>query len=100
MKLRNLSTSKYEFSSVEKKTGKMKTECVLPGAELEVREDHPEAVKKLHIQYPKDWVSVEEKKLSKAELQAELKAREEEERAAKKKAAEDAEAAKKADKAE
>jgi hypothetical protein len=98
MKLRNLSSSKQEFSTVCKKTGKMIVEAVLPGAELEVREDHPEQVKKLHINYPKDWVAVEEKKLSKAELQAEMKKRDEEEAAEKKKAEAEAKAAAKAEK--
>lgn len=94
MRLRNISKSKYEFSDVNEKNGKMVVTSVAPGAELEVLDSHPEKVKQLHVQYPKDWVMVEERKLSSAELKAELAKREAEEAAEKKKADAAAKAAK------
>lgn len=82
MKLRNLSGAKFDITI--RKGHSVELESVAPGAELVVREDHPPALKLLAEQYPKEWVVVEEKKLSKAELNAELKKREAEEAAEKK----------------
>jgi len=98
MKLLNLSGSKQEFSDVCKKTGKMTMHSCEPGAEMDVPDDHPlaEQLKALPVKYPKDWKEVAEKKLSKAELQAELAKAEAAEKAEKKAAEEKAAAEKKA----
>lgn len=87
MKLKNQSASKHEFSHVGK-DGKMEVFSVPPGGELVVDEAHPLAkhLMSLPEKYPKDWLSLEEKKLSKAELEAELKKRDAEEKAEKAKA--------------
>lgn len=87
MKLRNISISKYEFSILKEGEKKPFQIAVLPGCEIEIDESHPESMKKLAEQYPKDWVEVTEKKKTKEELKAELAAREAEEKADAEKAA-------------
>jgi len=97
MKLRNISKSKYEFSVKKEGENKPTTISVLPGSEIEIDDEvHPESMKLLAVNYPKDWVEVTEKKKSVAELEAELKKRKDEE-AASKKAEADAKAKEKAD---
>ncbi len=98
MKLRNISKSKYEFSIKKEGESKPHTFAVNPGAELVIEDDHPDSMKLLAKHYPNDWVAVEEKKLSKEELKAELAKREAEEKAEKAKAEADAKAKKDAEK--